>query len=216
MCSHYLSVNNPQNLKTYFDVTPPPAGAKEDIWPGYLGVFVRPHPLADVGDEAIPPREALLGAFGLIAHWASDTKIARYTYNARTETVAVKPSFRDAWRNARHCIIPAEAIFEPDWRSGKAVATRIARADGHPMGIAGLWAWWKSPLGDVLHSFTMLTINADAHPLMNQLHKPADEKRMVVILPEARYADWLNATPDQSKDFFRPYPAESLQATPLS
>ena len=62
----------------------------------------------------------------------------------------------------------------------------------------------------------MLTINADAHPLMNQLHKPADEKRMVVILPEARYADWLNATPDQSKDFFRPYPAESLQATPLS
>ena len=145
-----------------------------------------------------PEREALLGSFGLVPHWATDTKIARQTYNARTETVASKPSFRDAWKKAHHCIIPADAIYEPDWRSGKAVPTRISRSDGQPMGIAGLWSWWKSPKGEVLHSFTMLTINADQHPLMNQFHKPNDEKRMVVVLPEHRYDDWLHADAQQS------------------
>ena len=212
MCSHYQSVSNPQHLKTYFGVEPPQEAGKMDMWPGYLGAFVRKHEHSDVGDEAVPERQALLGSFGLIPHWASDTKIARHTYNARTETVAVKPSFRDAWNSARHCIIPADAFFEPDWRTGKAVATRIARADGRPMGIAGLWAWWKTPKGEVLHSFTMLTINAEAHPLMNHFHKPNDEKRMVVILPEERYADWLHATPAQSPDFFRPFPAVALVA----
>lgn len=138
------------------------------------------------------------------------------TYNARTETVAEKPSFRDAWKKAHHCIIPAEAIFEPDWRSGKAVPTRVSRADGEPMGIAGLWSWWKSPKGDVLHSFTMLTINADQHPLMNQFHKPTDEKRMVVILPEDRYDDWLLADAGSSGDFLNLYPSEALRAVVMT
>lgn len=212
MCSHYQSVKNPQHLKTYFGVEPPLDSGKQDMWPGYLGTFVRPHEFSDVGDEAVPECEALVGSFGLIPHWAADSKIARHTYNARTETVAVKPSFRDAWKAARHCIIPADAFFEPDWRSGKAIPTRISRSDGHSMGIAGLWAWWNNVKGEVLHSFTMLTINADTHPLMNKLHKPTDEKRMVVILPEERYADWLHATPDQSRDFFQQFPAESLIA----
>ena len=162
--------------------------------------------------QAVPDREALSGLFGLVPHWASDLKIARNTYNARTETVAEKPSFRDAWRQARHCIIPAEAIFEPDWRSGKAVPTRIERVDGLPMGIAGLWASWKSPQGQYIHSFTMLTINADEHALMKSFHKPADEKRMVVILPEDRFDGWLCAHPEQSMEYMRQFPANALQA----
>lgn len=132
---------------------------------------------------------------------------------ARTETVAEKPSFRDAWRKGRHCIIPADAFYEPDWRSGKAVPTRIGLADGEPMGIAGLWSTWKSPQGDFVHSFTMLTINADHHRLMKQFHKPGEEKRMVVILPEDRYEAWLRATPEQSLAFFKPFPAERMAAT---
>lgn len=183
------------------------------MWPGYLGPFVRRHEHADVGDDAVPEREALLGSFGLIPHWATDTNIARQTYNARTETVAAKPSFRDAWHKAQHCIIPADAIYEPDWRSGKAIPTRISRVDGEPMGIAGLWSWWKTPKGEVLHSFTMLTINADQHPLMNQFHKPTDEKRMVVILPEHRYDDWLRAPAGGCADFLRAFPAELLQCS---
>ena len=177
---------------------PPVDLGKHDVWPCYPATFIRRPSEADVGDEAVPEREALPGLFGLIPHWATDANIGRKTYNARTETVAAKPSFRDAWKNAQHCIIPAEAIFEPDWRSGKPIPAHISRADGEPMGIAGLWSLWKSPQGEPVYSFTMLTVSASHHPLMRLFHKPGEEKRRVVVLPPDRYDDWLTAVPEQS------------------
>lgn len=219
MCAHFEGVVDSIRLRQYFNAAAQPepvAGhalsPKVDLWPGYAGLFIRTPAEADSGDEAVPEREAVPGVFGLVPNWANDLKLARNTYNARTETVANKPSFRDAWRQARHCIIPADAIYEPDWRSGKATPTRIARADGHPMGIAGLWDHWKQADGTVVHSFTMLTINAQTHELMNRFHQPTDEKRMVVILPEAAYGDWLAAPMQESMDFMRPYSAERLLA----
>lgn len=212
MCSHYEAVKEPERLKKEFGAEPPPETGKLDMWPGYLGNFIRSHPHADVGDDAVPAVETLNGLFGLVPHWSQDTKITRATYNARSETVADKPSFRDAWKRGQRCIIPADAIYEPDWRSGRAVNTRIKRADGMAMGIAGLWASWKSPKGDYVHSFTMLTINADEHGLMRQFHKPTDEKRMVVILPESQYARWLGAKTGGEREFLVPYPAELLVA----
>ncbi len=208
MCSHYQGVQNAERYRKHFGVEPP-ADTKVDLWPGYLGSFVRRHPLADVGDEAVPGLEALPGLFGLVPHWATDTVMTKHTYNARSETIAEKPSFRDAWKRGQHCIIPAQAIYEPDWRSGKAVPTRIERLDGEPMGIAGLWSCWKSPKGDVF-SFTMLTINADGHPFMNRFHKPTDEKRMVVVLPPARYQDWLDAPEKGSMEFMQPFAADAM------
>lgn len=80
------------------------------------------------------------------------------------------------------------------------------------MGIAGLWDCWQPDKGDPVISFTMLTVNADGHLLMQQFHKPADEKRMVVILPEEQYGDWLGASPSESMDFMRLYPADNLAA----
>lgn len=213
MCSHYQAIKERERYRRHFGVEPPEDLGKHDLWPGYEGGFIRRHPHANVGDEAVLEREALIGVFGLIPHWSPNTKITRFTYNARSETVASKPSFRDAWKHAQHCIIPAEALYEPDWRSGHPVPTRIERADGAPMGIAGLWSWWKSPQGDARHSYTMLTINATAHPLMRRFHKPADEKRMVVILPEDRYDAWLRAGADHSGAFMRPFPADQLAAT---
>lgn len=211
MCSHYDPQTDPARLHAYFGVDDLPLGLKPSLWPGYHGPFIRKHEFANVGDDAVPFRELLVGSFGLIPHWSPDTAIARRTYNARSETVHERPSFKDSWKLSQHCIIPAEAIFEPDWRSGKAVATRITRADGKPMGIAGLWAVWKGPKGDV-RSYTMLTINADDHPFMRQYHKPADEKRMVVILNENDYDDWLRAPATVSRDFLRHFPADKLVA----
>ena len=78
------------------------------------------------------------------------------------------------------------------------------------MGIAGLWASWRSPKGDFVHSFTMLTINAHTHGLMRQFHKPTDEKRMVVVIQESRYSDWLNVVDSDARDFLVPYPSELL------
>jgi putative SOS response-associated peptidase YedK len=212
MCAHYDPQTDPARLNAFFGVGDLPLGLKSSLWPGYHGPFVRKHAFADVGDEAVPLRELLVGSFGLIPHWAKDATIARNTYNARSETVHEKPSYREAWRLARHCIIPAEAIYEPDWRSGKAVATRITRADGRPMGIAGLWSSWRNPAGEVTHSYTMLTINADQHPFMRQFHKPDDEKRSVVILHEQDYDAWLQASALESREFLYPYPADNLKA----
>jgi putative SOS response-associated peptidase YedK len=211
MCSHYQGLKEAKHYERSFRVRPPTDPGKHDLWPGYMGSFIRCHPQADVGDEAVPALEALNGLFGLVPHWATDTKLTKHTYNARSETVAEKPSFRDAWQRGQRCIIPADAIYEPDWRSGKAIATRIARKDAEPMGIAGLWSCWKSPKGDV-YSYTMLTINADTHDLMRQFHKPVDEKRMVVILEPNQYTAWLNAPSGSSMDFMRPIPANLLIA----
>ena len=208
MCSHYTAIKVAALYEKKFGVKPPVDSTRPDLWPGYVGSFIRtPHEIETCDREALP------GVFGLLPHWAQDQKLARSTFNARSETAATKPSFRDAWRKAQHCIIPAAAIYEPDWRSGKAVATRIERADGEPMGIAGLWSWWKAPSGDNVFSFTMLTINADDHELMRNLHKADDEKRMVVILPESSYAEWLVAPADETMAFLKQYPADSLVAS---
>jgi len=215
MCSHYQALKERAKFEKEFHVKLPPYEGVYDVWPTYEALFVRRPPEADVGDEAVPGREALAGRFGLLPHWAKDEKFGRHTFNARSETAATLPSFRDAWRKGHRCIIPAEAFFEPDWRSGKAVATRISHADGEPMGIAGLWSWWKAPSGEPVHSFTMLTVNADHHALMRNFHKPGDEKRMAVILPTEEYDDWLNAPPAQTSEFPRQYPADKLVAVPV-
>jgi len=205
MCSHYQAIKERERYFTHFGLYPPDESGKFDVWPGYSAPFIRRPRESDAGDDAVPAMEVLAGQFGLLPHWAKDEKFGRRTFNARSETASTLPSFRDAWRNQQHCIVPADAIYEPDWRSGKAISTRIANADNAPMGIAGLWSWWKSPSGEPVHSFTMLTINADGHELMRNFHKATDEKRMVVILPADSYDAWLDANPADSMDFMRQY-----------
>jgi putative SOS response-associated peptidase YedK len=215
MCSRYQSVRLDEDLRKIFKAATAGVGSvagelKEDVFPGLAAPFIRRPREWDSGDEAVPAREACVGVFGLLPHWAQDTRLVKSTYNARSETVASKPAFRDAWKSGKHCIIPAWAFYEPDWRSGKHVATRIARADGSPLGIAGLWSWWKPPIGDEVLSFTMLTINADTHPVMCNYHRPDDEKRMIVLLREEDYDAWLEAPAGRSMEFMRQCPPEDL------
>jgi putative SOS response-associated peptidase YedK len=218
MCTHYTALKKAQLLEKFFrahGIEPP----RPDMWPRYDGVFVR-RPLEwDSGDEAVPEREAVVGRWGLISALTKADGIEKArklaTYNARAESAAASFTFRNAWEKARRCIIPAEAFFEPDWRSGKAVATRFTRADGAPLGIAGLWDSWRAPGGQWIESFTMLTINADHHAMFRNYHRPNEEKRMVVILPEAQYEEWLTAPVAATRDFLNPYPADLLLADPV-
>jgi putative SOS response-associated peptidase YedK len=107
------------------------------------------------------------------------------------------------------------SIFEPCYETGKAVRWEIAAADGAPLGLAGIWKHKQhGPNGLPLLSFSMLTINADDHPLMKRMHKLDDEKRMVVILDPHQYDDWLHCPPEDAPDFFAQYPAEKLAAKP--
>ena len=195
MCSRY-EAPTPERLHEEFGVE---LDAQEtlELWPGYAGPFLRKPRNVDPYDDAVLPFEAEVGVFGLLPFWA-DKKLARSTYNARSETASVKRSFKEAWKKAQHCIIPAVAIYEPDWRTGKAIPTRISRADGRLLGIAGLWEERKTAAGGRELSF----------------HRPGHEKRMVVVLPQALYQDWLTAPAEISSEFMTQYPADRLVAYP--
>ena len=79
------------------------------------------------------------------------------------------------------------------------------------MGITGLWDLWTDTMsGEVVFSFTMLTINADNHEFMQRFHKPQDEKRMVVILEEDDYQKWLQSPLEDNQSYIRAYPPECL------
>ncbi|NYE26117.1 SOS response-associated peptidase [Pigmentiphaga litoralis] len=145
----------------------------------------------------------------------ADKALKLSTFNARSETAAKAFTFGNAWRKAQHFVIPAEAFFEPDWRSDKAVPTRFTAADGEPLSIAGLWDRWRSPSGELIESFTMLTINADRHELLRDYHRPTDEKRMVVVLPAGAHGPWLTSSASESMDFMQTYPADRLIAQPM-
>ena len=104
--------------------------------PHYTGTFIRKPPKTDPHDEAVPTREALLGRWGLVPwHLKPDAEnikkkaMARSTFNARIEGVEKNFTFGPAWQRGQRCILLADAFYEPDWRSGKAVATRFTRAD---------------------------------------------------------------------------------------
>jgi putative SOS response-associated peptidase YedK len=140
-----------------------------------------------------------LAKFGLIPSWAKDSKISRHTYNARSETVREKPSFRQAWKQRRYAIAILDNFYEPSYVSGKAERWRIELESQDPFGIASLWDTWTDPsTGELVTSFTMLTVNADSHPVMKQFHKPGDEKRTPVVLNTDQFNQWLGADDAQA------------------
>ncbi len=219
MCSHYQSVKESARLERHFRVRGMPAGGRDDMWPRYPGLFVRRPPEHDSGDEAVPEREITIGRWGLMPHSVRADGLAKAeklsTFNARSETAANSFTYRGAWARGQRCIIPAEAFFEPDWRSGRAVPTRFERADGAPLGIAGLWDRYRNAAGELVDSYTMLTINADSHALLRHFHRPGDEKRMVVVLGEGAYDDWLTAPIERTRELLVPFSPDSLIATPV-
>jgi putative SOS response-associated peptidase YedK len=211
MCSHYQAIKDRERYFRKFGVYPPPHDYVEDMWPKYQGTFIRRPPEAGSGDEAVAGRESVAGRWGLVPWGTQDAarQLKLSTFNARSETAARSYTFGGAWRRAQHCIIPAEFIYEPDWRSGRHVPTRIGRADGEPLALAGLWDRWDGPDGAVL-SYTMLTINADDHDFMRRFHRPGDEKRMVVVLRPQDYGAWLDAPAHATMDFMRQCPPADL------
>ena len=110
-------------------------------------------------------------AWLVVPHWAKDSKISRHTYNARVETVSVKPSYRDAWKHRQFGLVLVDRFFEPYYGQGKPVRWQIGLESEEPFGIACLWetAQLANDQAPIV-SFTMLTVNADHHPVMNQFH----------------------------------------------
>lgn len=104
--------------------------------------------------------------------------------NARIETVASSPAFRDAWRKGRRCLIPAQWLQEPNWQSGKCTWWQLRRADALPWMVAGIWSEWTDPVtGEILPNFAMLTFNVNSHPLLSRLHRPEKNRATGAVLP---------------------------------
>lgn len=207
MCSNYRPIS--KHGIDYFVAAPLddelPA---KDVYPGGAAPLIyRPNDSTS--------RAAVMGTFGLLPFWAKEHSFSKRTYNALTETVGEKPSFRNAWHKRQLCIVPADAIYEPCYETGKAVWWRIQRSDGLPMAIAGLWERKQWGEGVPGWSFTMLTVNAETHPVMNRFHKPVDEKRTVVVLDDGEVDDWLAASDeDAMREMLAPCDAELLMAAP--
>jgi putative SOS response-associated peptidase YedK len=201
MCSNYQPPI-PESLSTFG--YPNPGFEYSECYPSSTAPFL----------TTLAPDRWLPGTFGLLPEWA-DPKLAKMTYNARTETVAERHSFRSAWRNRQLCVIPVQAFYEPNYESGKAVRWRIERTDGKPFGLAGIWESRSTDNGAPWWSFTMLTINADEHPLMHRFHKPGDEKRSVVVLPDDAWSAWLSAKQDENvRSYLQPFNPGQFRAEP--
>ena len=218
MCANYTPTRR-ERLEAQAGTTAP-FDWKPESFPGYQAPILRLEdpPSADEMDGRC--RELNLASFGMIPPWAKDLKIGRGTYNARTETVAKKPSFRNAWKKRQFCVVPMESFFEPLYNGeSKPVRWKIEHADGLPLAAAGLWEWRPhgGQEGVGLFSFTILTINADSHPVLNAFHAPHDEKRTIVLLEPHEIGEWLNTSHDEAHQYIKTLEPEAFKvsAAPL-
>jgi putative SOS response-associated peptidase YedK len=133
--------------------------------------------------EAGQGRELALLKWGLIPWWARDAHIGAKLINARVESLAGKPAFRDAYRH-RRCLVPADAFYEWKQVDGRKQPYCIRMRDQALFAMAGLWERWKGPDGQVVESCTIVTVDANA--LVAELHD-----RMPLILAPGDYDAWL-------------------------
>lgn len=210
MCANYVPVTRRDRLLSFFGVVRDRDDTPVDTFPVGIAPFIR---MAQDGSGL--ERVVADGFFGLLPPFATEVGYGRRTYNARSETVDRLPSFREAWARGQRCIIPAEAIYEPNYESGPCVRWAIYQEGQVPFGVAGIWTEWLEPKTlRKAFSFSMLTVNADRHPLLKRFHKPEDEKRMVVILRPEDYAEWLSCPVAETPKFFRAWEGPLL-AEPL-
>lgn len=178
MCGRFAASRSLEELRRLFGtVNPLPDFAPSwNVAPGQLAPVVRRHPQSGA-------RHLDLLRWGLLPHWVRAAEASRRPINARWETAASLPMFRDAFAR-RRCIVPAEAFYEWQATAGGKQPHAIARADGAPLALAGLWESWRGPDGAVLRSFVVLTTAAS--PALRALHA-----RMPVMLEAADWPGWL-------------------------
>lgn len=224
MCNLYGSTHE-TGVRTYWrpnnELSPPWEGGV--IGPRKPGPFVRRAKNAE-GFLLGPDRELVIGRWGLIP-WFSKTSDIKYsTNNARSEELTEKPSYKQPWLRGQRCIIPADWFNEPNWESGKNQWWRFRRADGAPWGLAGLWNTWADrETGEIHESYTMLTVNADDHPLMRRMHKPdpkvgpdEQDKRSVIAIEESDVEQWLRGSKNDAAALLRAPAMEVIDAGPVA
>ena len=144
--------------------------------------------------------------WGLIPSWSKDSKIAYKTINARSETAAIKPSFRSAFKR-RRCLVPASWFYEWKREGKEKIPFRIQRADGAPLAFAGLWEPWKGSGSEAPRTtFTILTTEASED--LAGLHD-----RMPCMIEQGDFDRWLTPEVEDAEAtarLLRPAPQGTL------
>ncbi len=194
MCGRYVAAADPDQLAAWFDVDE----QRADELPASYNVAPT-MPVYAVTEHA-DRRYLVSFRWGLVPIWSADPKAGARMINARMESVADKPAYRDALRR-RRCIIPADGFYEWQRHPHGKTPYYIYRADGRPLAFAGLWAGWKSPDGDWLRTCAIITGAADER--LADLHP-----RMPIVLPSDTWDTWLD------RDERRPDAALGLLSRP--
>ena len=242
MTTQYENLATLNAWTDFFKVTPAELPAERQMRARRMSGFIRGKVLSDAaqavaapsqsfpmeGEQSVPvakkapnvAREWVPAQWGFIPPQAKSVKDANLRAPkllvALNETVSTAQAFRDAWLAGQRCIIPMQAFYVDDMRTGKAVPTRIARVDGQPMGVAGVWSRWSDPeTGEELLSYAVLTLNANSHALMRRYGPQGAERRMPAILGEGTYDAWLTTRQEKAREFMRAYPANWLLANPV-
>ncbi|MGD0741776.1 MAG: SOS response-associated peptidase [Acidimicrobiales bacterium] len=214
MCGRYVLATPIDELASFFEARPAPGldsgwGANYNIAPTRTVVCLSPGP--DGG------RSLDLYRWGLIPSWAKEQTVGNRLFNARAETVAVKPSFRAAFHSRRLAVL-SDGFYE--WRRGPGSRRQpyfLSRADGSPMAFAGLWESWRDPRaqGDEAGWIRTCTIiTTEANPEVAPIHD-----RMPVLLEHDVLGAWLDpavAERDELEAMLHPSPAGTLAVRAVS
>jgi len=206
MCGRYRLSRRKQIVEEHFD-----CGSDEPDWaPRYNIAPTQSVPVIRQNTKE-PVRKLSLMRWGLIPSWAKDPSVAASMINARAETAATKPAFRDALKS-RRCLIPADGFYE--WsRTGKAKQPYCLEVhEGELFAFAGIWDRWKDPSGQWVKSCSILTTTPNAVTA-------AVHDRMPVILDPDAYDVWLD--PGMTKveavsDLLKPCDARLMRRYPIS
>lgn len=203
MCGRFLLLTDLSRIVQSFDIQEVSGEWQpgSDISPGRMIAAV-------VRDEV---NRLVHFQWGLVPSWAKDPAMGNMLINARAETVAEKPAFRQAFRQ-RRCLIVADGFYEWKTDGRKKTPMRFGLKSGEPFGFAGLFETWLSPQKTPLHTCTMITTAANA--LVGPVHD-----RMPVMVPKAAEAAWLD--PDNQDTpgllaMLKPYPAELMEMAPAT
>src|SRR5262245_42206111 len=203
MCGRFLMMTSGPVLAERFDLTGFP-----ELKPRYNIAPSQQVPVVRLGVDG--GRRLELVRWGLVPSWADDVSIGYKMINARSETVAEKPSFRAAFKQ-RRCLVLADGFFEWQPRDGKKQPWLFRIQGGEPFAFAGLWERWEKGEGEPLESCTIIT--TEANDTVRPVHN-----RMPVILPQDSLAAWLDPevkSADVLLPLLKPYPAAAMTTVPV-
>jgi putative SOS response-associated peptidase YedK len=206
MCGRYRLSRRKQIIEEYFET----ADWQDDWSPRYNIAPTQPVPVIRQRPKK-PVRELALMKWGLIPNWAKDRSIATGTINAKSETAATKPAFRDPLK-LRRCLIPSDGFYE--WRRTSTSKQPFCFEvnEGELFAFAGLWDGWKDASGNWVKTCTILTTTPNA--VTGTVHD-----RMPVILNRDAYHVWLDPGRQNVSEvcaLLKPYDPSQMRCYPVS